>query len=110
MMNTKTQIDQNLYNIEHWGEGYFSINEQGNIEISKTPGTKGVELLAIVDAARRAGLSLPLLIRCSNILHDRVRRIYNAFNESITENDYSGSYQLVYPIKVNQEQSVVREL
>jgi arginine decarboxylase len=106
----KTNTDHNLYNIEHWGEGYFSINQQGTIEISKAPGAKGVELLAIVNAARRAGLNLPLLIRCSNILHDRVRRIYSAFRDSIAENDYSGSYQLVYPIKVNQEQSVVREL
>ncbi|RUR12638.1 biosynthetic arginine decarboxylase [Legionella sp. km772] len=109
-MNNVREIDPNLYNIEHWGEGYFSINNKGNIEISKTPGAKGVELLTIVDAARRAGLSLPLLIRCTNILHDRVRRIYTAFSESIAENDYAGSYQLVYPIKVNQEQSVVREL
>lgn len=109
-MNTEQQIDQNLYNIEHWGAGYFSINAQGNMEISKSPGTKGVELIAIVEAARRAGLNLPLLIRCSNILHDRVRRIYDAFTESIAENDYSGSYQLVYPIKVNQEHCVVREL
>lgn len=109
-MNNETLIEQNLYNIEHWGEGYFSINGHGNIEISKTPGVKGVELKAIVDAARRAGLNLPLLIRCTNILHDRVRRIYSAFNESIIENEYTGSYQLVYPIKVNQEQCVVREL
>ncbi len=109
-MNNEREINDNLYNIDHWGEGYFSINSNGNIEISKTHGAKGVELITIVDAARRAGLSLPLLIRCSNILHDRVRRIYNAFTESIAENDYAGSYQLVYPIKVNQEQSVVREL
>lgn len=109
-MNIKTQIDENLYNIENWGEGYFSINAKGNIEISKSPGNKGVELQAIVTAAHRAGLHLPLLIRCSDILHDRVKRIYNAFTQAIEENDYAGNYQLVYPIKVNQEQSVVREL
>ncbi|MFI4918317.1 MAG: biosynthetic arginine decarboxylase [Legionellales bacterium] len=105
-----TLIEDNLYNIGNWGEGYFSINAQGNIEISKKPGKKGVELQAIVNAADRAGLHLPLLIRCSDILHDRVRRIYQAFNQAIAENEYAGSYKLVYPIKVNQEQSVVREL
>ncbi|TAL59219.1 MAG: biosynthetic arginine decarboxylase [Legionella sp.] len=109
-MTMNALSDDNLYNIAHWGEGYFSINAQGKIEISKTPGNKGVELQAIVNAADRAGLHLPLLIRCSDILHDRVRRIYQAFNESIEENDYAGNYQLIYPIKVNQEQSVVREL
>ncbi len=109
-MNNNTPSNENLYNIAHWGEGYFSINSNGNIEISKNPEQKGVELQAIVNAADRAGLHLPLLIRCSDILHDRVRRLYQAFNDAIEENEYKGTYKLVYPIKVNQEQSVVREL
>jgi len=109
-MTTNGLPDDNLYNISNWGEGYFSINAQGNIEISKNPEKKGVELQAIVNAAERAGLHLPLLIRCSDILHDRVHRIYQAFNEAIADNEYGGTYKLVYPIKVNQEQSVVREL
>ncbi len=58
----------------------------------------------------RAGLHLPLLIRCSDILQDRVQRIYQAFAHAMEENEYTGNYKLVYPIKVNQEQSVVREL
>lgn len=109
-MNNNTLSDENLYNIENWGEGYFRINSKGNIEISKKPGNQGVELQAIIDAADRAGLHLPLLIRCSDILHDRVQRIYQAFTQAREDSDYAGNYQLVYPIKVNQEQSVVREL
>ncbi len=109
-MNSKEFTDENLYNIENWGEGYFSINPKGNIEISRKSGKKGVELQAIVDAAQRLGLHLPLLIRCSDILHDRVHRIYQAFTQAREDTEYSGTYKLVYPIKVNQEQSVVREL
>lgn len=109
-MNINALSEENLYNIDNWGEGYFRVNSKGNIEISKAPGKKGVELQAIVNAAGRTGLHLPLLIRCSDILHDRVKRIYQAFSEAIEENKYTGTYKLVYPIKVNQEQSVVREL
>lgn len=109
-MNINLPSNENLYNIRQWGDGYFSINAHGNIEISKNPDKKGVELQAIVNAADRAGLHLPLLIRCSDILHDRVRRLYEAFQHAIEDYEYGGSYQLVYPIKVNQEQSVVREL
>lgn len=109
-MKNKELADDNLYNIANWGEGYFSINTKGNIEISKGAGKQGVELQAIVDAAHRAGLHLPLLIRCSDILHDRVHRIYEAFTQAREDTEYTGTYQLVYPIKVNQEQSVVREL
>lgn len=102
--------DDNLYNIENWGEGYFNINPQGNIAVSKNPNDKGVELQAIVNAASRAGLQLPLLIRFTDILHDRVIKLTQAFAEAIKENDYQGTYKLVYPIKVNQEYCVVREI
>ncbi|KTD38648.1 arginine decarboxylase [Legionella nautarum] len=102
--------DDNLYNIENWGEGYFNINPQGNIAVSKKPDDKGVELQAIVNAASRAGLQLPLLIRFTDILHDRVIKLTQAFAEAIKENDYQGTYKLVYPIKVNQEYCVVREI
>ncbi|MCC5014107.1 MULTISPECIES: biosynthetic arginine decarboxylase [unclassified Legionella] len=102
--------DENLYNINNWGEGYFNINAAGNIAISKTPEEKGVELQAIVNAANRAGLQLPLLIRFTDILHDRVVKLNEAFAQAIEENDYRGSYKLVYPIKVNQEYCVVREI
>lgn len=104
------QTEENSYNISNWGEGYFSINERGNIEVFKNPSDTGVELQAIVNAASRAGLQLPLLIRFTDILHDRVSKIYDAFSQAIEEINYSGSYKLVYPIKVNQEQCVVREL
>ena len=109
-MNISAATEENLYNIKNWGEGYFNINSKGNVEISKAPGKPGVEIQAIVNAASRAGLHLPLLIRSPDILHDRVHRIYEAFSQAIKENEYTGQYKLVYPIKVNQEQSVVREL
>lgn len=109
MIDTQ-QPEENSYNIANWGEGYFSINEHGNIEVFKNPSESGVELQTIVNAASRAGLQLPLLIRFTDILHDRVRKIYDAFSQAIEEINYRGSYKLVYPIKVNQEQCVVREL
>ncbi|MBA2709542.1 MAG: biosynthetic arginine decarboxylase [Tatlockia sp.] len=109
-MTVDAVSDENLYNIANWGEGYFRINPKGNIVIGKKPEDAGVELQAIVDAASRAGLQLPLLIRFTDILHDRVMKLNEAFSEAIKENDYRGSYKLVYPIKVNQEYCVVREI
>lgn len=102
--------EENSYNIDNWGDGYFQVNERGNIEVRKHSEDQGVELQTIVNAASRAGLQLPLLIRFTDILHDRVRKIYDAFGEAIENINYRGSYKLVYPIKVNQEQCVVREL
>lgn len=106
----KKSVNENAYNIKNWGDGYFRINEKGSIELCQHAEAQGVELSAIIAAAQRSGLNLPLLIRCSDILHDRVHRVCDAFEQAIRENNYAGSYQLVYPIKVNQEQCVVREL
>ncbi|CEK09860.1 biosynthetic arginine decarboxylase [Legionella hackeliae] len=109
-MINKVLAEDNLYNIAHWGEDYFTVNSRGNVQVHKNKESIGVELQAIVNAASRAGLQLPLLIRFTDILHDRVVKLNQAFEEAIEENDYRGTYKLVYPIKVNQESSVVREL
>lgn len=109
-MNSNIDETDNLYNIQFWGDDYFSINAQGNIEVTKNSAEKGVELQAIVNAASRAGLQLPLLIRFTDILQDRVTRLYQAFQQAIAENEYEGNYKLVYPIKVNQEHCVIREI
>lgn len=111
MNNTQdVTSNKNLYNITRWGEGYFSINAQGNIEVTKASHQQGVELQAIVNAAQQTGLQFPLLIRFPDILQDRVRRVYEAFALAIEETQYQGNYQLVYPIKVNQQQCVVQSL
>ncbi len=112
-MTQTTLSHQNFYNIDHWGEGYFTINSQGNIQVSINSNDNtldGVELKSIVHSASRAGLQLPLLIRFTDILQDRVSKLYKAFAQAKEEIKYTGSYQLVYPIKVNQEQCVIREL
>lgn len=105
-MTSKT----NLYNIDNWGEGYFSVNSEGNIEVSTSASKKGVELQTIVNSANRAGLKLPLLIRFTDILHDRVTQLYNAFANAKIETEYEGQYTLVYPIKVNQEYCIAHAL
>lgn len=109
-MTKPTSSINNLYNIQHWGDDYFQINASGNIEVRKNIAEIGVELQTIINSANRAGMQLPLLIRFTDILQDRVTRLYQAFEQAIAENDYAGSYELVYPIKVNQEHTVVRDI
>lgn len=109
-MTQSTDFDNTYYNIAQWGDGYFTVNAQGNIETALQAGEPGVEIKAVVNAASRAGLKLPLLIRFTDILHDRVKKINEAFNDAIEAIDYRGQYTLVYPIKVNQEHCVVKAL
>ncbi len=105
-MNNK-RADKHFYNMEHWGAGYFHINAQGNVEVRKEGAISGVELQTIVNSAAQFGLNLPLLIRFTDILHARIDHLYLAFAQAIAATRYQGQYQLVFPIKVNQEFSVI---
>jgi arginine decarboxylase len=99
------------YSIPHWGEGYFDIGASGDIEV-RPLGDAGpaLSLPAIVEEAKAEGLKLPLLLRFSDILGDRLRRLQAAFAKAMAELDYAGGYTAVYPIKVNQHLGVAGEL
>lgn len=99
---------QQLYNIEHWSAGYFSVNPAG--ELCANVGDKAIALSDILKQAATQGLRQPALLRFSHILRDRVAQLQGAFNQAITQANYTGAYTPVYPIKVNQQADVVREL
>ena len=100
-----------LYGIPNWGAGFFSVGENGNVEV-RPQGASGsaIDLHELVENLRGRGLSTPLLLRFSDILEARVREIASCFDEAIDEYGYHGSYRGVYPIKVNQQRHVVEEM
>lgn len=99
------------YAIDRWSEGYFDVNDKGQLCARPAgPGQACVSLADIVAEARREGLRLPMLLRFPQILENRARQLTSAFAEAIADADYGGSYTAVYPIKVNQQSSVVRTL
>ena len=101
-----------LYNLSHWSGGYFDLNEQGHLVAYPRRGASvaGVDLSDLVRQLHEADLTLPVLVRFSAILHDRVDSLCDAFAEAMQQDAYQGRYQAVYPIKVNQQQSVVQEI
>jgi arginine decarboxylase len=111
-MNDKTTTDIPSHNTPHWGAGYFQINSRGCIEVKKNcdATTRGHEIKEIVEAAHKKGLALPILFRFTDILHDRVLQLYQAFYKAFDDHAYTGDYRLLYPIKVNQQHCVVEEI
>ena len=100
-----------LYNIRGWGNAYFSVNDAGSMVVH--PGGKdspAIDLKELVDEVRERGISLPLLIRFSEIIKARVVELNEAFNGAISEYGYQGRYRGVYPIKVNQDRYLVERL
>jgi arginine decarboxylase len=100
-----------LYAIRQWGSGYFSINEQGHVSVKpQTDCTTEIDLHDIAKALQNKGLHFPVLVRFTDILPDRIRRLQQAFDQARLAHDYSGHYTPVYPIKVNQQGNVVESI
>jgi arginine decarboxylase len=100
-----------LYNVPSWGLGYFSINAAGHVVVRPdATSAHEIDLFEVVQGLAARDLSAPVVIRFSDILANRLRRLHDAFNQAITENDYRNRYAAVYPIKVNQQRLVVEEV
>ena len=100
-----------LYDVASWGKGYFSVGKNGHLWVhpDKDP-NRGLDLKELVDNLQLRGIALPLLIRFGEILKHRLGELHQAFQTSIAEHGYRGSYCCVYPIKVNQQRQVVEEV
>jgi len=100
-----------LYRIPAWGKGYFEVSDSGHMLVRPDPDREErIDLLEVVEGLRARDLNAPLVIRFSDILAHRLRRLRDAFADAIDENDYRGKYAAVYPIKVNQQRLVVEEV
>jgi arginine decarboxylase len=100
-----------LYNVEGWSEGYVKINAAGHaVMCPRRREGEEIDLMEIVDEAKERGLRFPLLVRCHDLLRDRVRRLNESFARAIAECGYKNDYRGVFPIKVNQLCEVVEEI
>ena len=100
-----------LYRVNAWGAGYFSVSPEGNMLVHpKLTDGSHIDLPKLVSELGRRGLRRPILIRFSDILATRIKGLAEAFDEAIAEHAYTGRWRGVYPIKVNQQARVVEEI
>ncbi|HEV3181640.1 MAG TPA: biosynthetic arginine decarboxylase [Steroidobacteraceae bacterium] len=100
-----------LYNVAAWGKGYFSVNASGHVVVRPdTTAQHEIDLYEVVEGLKARDLTTPVVVRFSDILAHRLRRLHEAFAQAIAENDYRNQYAAVYPIKVNQQRLVVEEV
>jgi arginine decarboxylase len=106
-----------LYHVNAWGKGYFSINESGHVIVRPTtqaaqPGgpSRDIDLFEVVEGLKARDLTTPVVVRFSDILAHRLKHLHAAFQQAIAENDYKNRYAAVFPIKVNQQRLVVEEV
>jgi arginine decarboxylase len=100
-----------LYHVNAWGKGYFSINQAGHVVVRPdTQLDRDIDLFEVVEGLKARDLTTPVVVRFSDILAHRLRHLHAAFAQAIAENDYRNRYAAVFPIKVNQQRLVVEEV
>ncbi|KUL05876.1 MAG: Biosynthetic arginine decarboxylase, partial [Proteiniphilum sp. 51_7] len=111
MRKWRIEDSEELYNINGWGNSYFSINEKGHVQV--TPNKKeggSVDLSDLMRELYLRDVSSPVLIRFPEILDNRIEKISQSFAIASKEYEYKAQNYIVYPIKVNQMRQVVEEI
>src|SRR5436305_740048 len=112
-MKTEWDLESAIttYNVDGWGEGYFTVNSAGNVEARplKDNGA-AIDILDVVLEARRRGLGFPVVVRFQDLLRHRVQSVNRAFEAAMREFNYRSQYRGVFPIKVNQLREVIEEI
>lgn len=107
----KIEDSEALYRIEGWGQPYFSISAAGHITVSPKGDRGGsLDLFELVNSIKQRNLGLPLLIRFSDILEDRIERLNACFAKAIARYNYAGIYRGVFPVKCNQQRHLIEDL
>ncbi len=102
---------EELYRIRGWGDPYFGINSAGHITVSPQGDRGGsLDLYELVEALKKRNLELPLLLRFSDILEDRIERLNACFAKAIARYNYPGVYRGVFPVKCNQQRHIIEDL
>jgi arginine decarboxylase len=86
------------YGLEFWGDNNYIIQDG---EIAVNYGDQP-SLISIVQEIREAGNRGPLILRLPHLSIKQIKTLYNTFNRSIKQYDYEGSFNAVFPLKVNQ--------
>ncbi|MBZ7987007.1 biosynthetic arginine decarboxylase [Campylobacter canadensis] len=96
----------NNYGIDIWGDDNFIIKD-GKVCLKY-----GCEpaIIDIVNTLQDDGYKGPLILRFKHLIKKQIEQIYKSFNKAIKEFEYEGSFNAVYPLKVNQYPGFVKNL
>ena len=99
------------YEIDKWGDKYFFINEKGNITISNNKNDKkSIDLFKLVEEIQNRDIKPPLILRFNDVLKDRISELNNSFINAIKFYSYKNRYQGVFPIKCNQQKTMLEKI
>ncbi len=108
---TKEEADS-VYHISRWGDGYFDINDTGDLCVLPNQDSNGprINISEVLEEMKAQNIPFPIVVRFHDILRSHVKVLNETFRDVIREAGYNGKYTGVYPIKVNQMREVVEEI
>ena len=110
MRKWRIEDSKELYNINGWGDPYFTVNDKGHVVVTPKEGYSGVDLAELMDELQLRDVEAPVLLRFPDIIDDRIERISKCFEKASEEYDYKAKNFVVFPVKVNQMRQVVEEI
>ena len=110
MRRWRIEDSAELYTITGWGLKYFSINDNGHVQVTPREGCASVDLKELMDELQIRDITAPVLLRFPDILDNRIEKISRCFKQAAEEYKYGAQNFIIYPIKVNQMRQVVDEI
>ncbi len=102
------QEARELYGIDGWSSGYFSINDSGHV-CAHPSGEEhlSIDLPKAIEKARELGIRTPMILRFPQIIDTQIERLHSSFREAMKEYKYQGHHFGVFPFKVNQRREFI---
>lgn len=94
------------YGLSLWGDSNF-ITDSGKVCLNSD---LKPALIDIVKDIRNDGYRGPLLLRFPHLIKKQIVQVYSSFERAKKEFGYSGNFNAVYPLKVNQYPGFVENL
>ena len=103
---------ERTYGVSSWGGGYFKIGNNGNVHVipDLNHADMKIDFAAVLQEIADENIQFPVVVRFHDVLRSQVVSLNESFREVIAEANYTGQYNGVYPIKVNQMREVVEEI
>jgi len=94
------------FGLDIWGDENFIIQDDTvNINHASKP-----SILEITQEIREKGYKGPLLLRFPHLIGKQISTLFNTFKKAKEEFNYKGSFQAVFPLKVNQFPNFIHAL
>ena len=91
------------YGLDIWSNDNFII-EDGELVLNYK---SKPSLLEIVEEVRSCDVRGPMILRFPHLIKKQIETLYQYFDKAIRLNKYQGSFNAVFPLKVNQFPNVV---